>query len=247
MTLGAGNFQNWLNRGLALLYPEVCQLCQAEPATPREGFVGRQCWSQVRFIRPPFCQRCGLPFAGDLTTAFVCTNCQEMKLHFTSARSAVVAKTVVLEAIHRFKYSRALWFENFLAGLLVREAAPALRGQGWDWLVPVPLHPLKQREREFNQSALLARHLSRAASVPCGEAILRRAKPTATQTHLKRDARAENMRSAFVVRSGVRLAGRRIVLLDDVFTTGATTNDCARALRAAGADEVCVWTVARGI
>jgi len=247
MTPAAGKFQNWLNSSLALLYPEVCQLCKAEPATPREGYVGGQCWSQVRFIRPPFCQRCGLPFAGDLTTPFVCANCQELKLHFTSARSAVVAKTVVLEAIHRFKYSRALWFENFLAGLLVREAAPALRGQGWDLLVPVPLHPLKEREREFNQSALLARHLSRAAKIPCEERILRRAKPTATQTHLKRDARAANMRSAFAARPGARLAGRRIVLLDDVFTTGATTNDCARALREAGADEVCVWTVARGI
>ena len=247
MTLAAGKFPSWLNRGLALLYPEVCQLCKAEPATPREGFVGSQCWSQVRFIRPPFCQRCGLPFAGEITTEFVCTNCQELRLHFTSARSAAVAKTVVREAIHQFKYSRALWFENFLAGLLVREAAPALRGQGWDFLVPVPLHPLKEREREFNQSALLARHLSRAASIPCAEGILRRTKPTSTQTHLKRDARAANMRSAFAVHPGARLAGRRLVLLDDVFTTGATTNDCARALREAGADEVCVWTVARGI
>ena len=237
----------WLNRGLALLYPEVCQLCQDEPATPREGFVGRQCWSQVRFIRPPFCQRCGLPFEGEITTGFVCTNCQELKLHFTSARSAVVAKTVVLEAIHRFKYSRALWFENFLADLLVREAAPVLRGQGWNAIVPVPLHPLKEREREFNQSALLARQLSRAVGIPCSEGILRRIKPTATQTHLNRVARAENLKSAFALAPGTRLTGQRMVLLDDVFTTGATTNDCARALRAAGAEEVCVWTVARGI
>jgi ComF family protein len=247
MTPAAGKFQSWLNASLALLYPEVCQLCRAEPATPREGFVGGKCWSQVRFIRPPFCQRCGLPFAGDLTTPFVCTNCHELKLYFSSARSAVVARSVVLEAIHRFKYSRALWFENFLAGLLVREAAPALHGQRWDLLAPVPLHPLKEREREFNQSALLGRQLGRAANLPCDEKILRRAKPTVTQTHLNRQARAANMTSAFAVRAGARLAGRRVVLVDDVFTTGATTNDCARALRDAGADEVCVWTVARGI
>ena len=244
---GTGRIQRWLNTGLALLYPEVCQLCKAEPATPREGFVGGQCWSQVRFIRPPFCERCGLPFEGDITHSFICTNCHELKLYFTSARSAVVARTVVLEVIHRFKYSRALWFENFLAGLLLREAAPALRGQRWDLLVPVPLHPLKEREREFNQSALLARHLSRATDIACDEKILRRTKPTATQTHLSRHERAANMKSAFTVRSGARLAGRRVVLVDDVLTTGATTNDCARALRDAGADEVCVWTVARGL
>lgn len=247
MAAVANKVQSWLNAGLALLYPEVCQLCKAEPATPREGFVGSQCWSQVRFIRPPFCERCGLPFEGEITHSFVCSNCHELKLHFTSARSAVVARTVVLDVIHRFKYSRALWFENFLAGLLVREAAPALRAQRWDLLVPVPLHPLKEREREFNQSALLARHLSQAAKIPCDEKILRRTKPTATQTHLSRGDRAANMKNAFAVHAGARLAGRRIVLVDDVFTTGATTNDCARALREAGAEEVCVWTVARGL
>jgi competence protein ComFC len=242
-----GTVQNLCNAGLALLYPEICQLCKDEPASPREGFVGRKCWSQVCFIRPPFCARCGLPYEGDVTASFVCTNCHELKLYFSSARSAVVARTVVLEVIHQFKYSRALWFENFLADLLVREAVPVLRGQPWDCLLPVPLHSLKEREREFNQSALLARHLSRAANIPCNEKILWRIKPTATQTHLNRDRRAANMKNAFAVQSGAPLAGRRIVLVDDVFTTGATTNDCARALRDAGAAEVCVWTVARGL
>ena len=244
---GTNLFSRWLNRGLALLYPEVCQLCQAEPATPREGFVGSQCWSQAHFIRPPFCDRCGLPFSGEITTSFVCTNCNELEFFFTSARSAVVAKTVVLEAIHRFKYSRALWFEPFLADLLIREAAPGLSQQPWDGLLPVPLHPLKEREREFNQSALLARRLSRATRIPCLEKILHRERDTATQPHLNRHQRAANMHSAFAVRPGTSLAGRRLVLVDDVFTTGATTNACARALRAAGAAEVCVWTVARGL
>lgn len=247
MTPAATQAQSWLNKGLALLYPEVCQVCKAEPATPCDGFVGRKCRGQVRYIRPPFCDRCGLPFEGAIDSAFVCANCQDLTFHFTCARSAVVAKGMVLEVIHRFKYSRALWFENFLADLLVREAAPVLRQEPWDMLVPVPLHPLKEREREFNQSARLARHLSRATNIPCEEGILRRAKPTGTQTHLNREQRAANMKSAFAVRPGASLADSRIVLVDDVLTTGATTNDCARALRHAGAAEVCVWTVARGL
>src|ERR1017187_6171105 len=193
MTSSAGNLQSWFSAGLALLYPEVCQLCKAEPATARDGFVGGKCWSHVRFIRPPFCDRCGLPFSGDLTTTFECTNCRELKLHFSSARSAVVAKSVVLEVIHRFKYSRALWFENFLADLLLRAAAPALRTQRWDFIAPVPLHPLKEREREFNQAALLARHLSRATAIPLSENLLRRVNPTATQTLLTREQRAANI------------------------------------------------------
>jgi ComF family protein len=236
-----------LTDGLNLLYPPVCQLCHGHRAGAREGFVCAKCWSHVRFIRAPFCERCGLPFTGDLTTSFVCTNCNNLKLHFTSARSAVVAKTVVLEAIHRFKYSRALWFENFLAGLLVREAAPVLARGTWHHIVPVPLHPVKRREREFNQAALLAAPLARATKIPLDEKLLRRVNPTATQTLLTREERAANMKSAFAVRKGTRLAGRRIVLVDDVFTTGATTNACAQALQAAGAAEVCVWTVARGL
>ena len=237
-----------LTESLNLLYPPVCQLCHEHRAAAADGFVCGKCWSHVRFIRPPFCERCGLPFEGDLTTTFVCTNCNDLDLHFTSARSAVVARTVVLEAIHRFKYSRHLWFENFLAGLLVREAAPVLVADGkWDAIVPVPLHPVKLREREFNQAALLAAHLARAAKIPLNDKILRRVHSTATQTLLTRDERAANMKNAFVVRQGVRLAGKRIVLVDDVFTTGATTNACARALQVAGAAEVCVWTVARGL
>ena len=247
MTPAAAKFQSWLDAGLALLYPEVCQLCQTQRATARDGFVCGKCWSRVRFIRPPFCERCGLPFEGSLTTSFLCTNCHELTLHFTSARSAVVARTVALEAIHRFKYSRAFWFEKFLAGLLVREAAPALRGQPWDFIVPVPLHPVKLRERTFNQAVLLARPLARATRIPLNERILRRINPTATQTLLTREQRAANMQNAFAVRPGQPLKDRRIVLVDDVFTTGATTNACAQALREAGATDVCVWTVARGL
>ena len=236
-----------LRESLNLLYPPVCQLCHDHRAEAREGFVCAKCWSHVRFIRAPFCERCGLPFPGDITTQFECTNCHELELHFSSARSAVVAKSVVLEAIHRFKYSRALWFENFLADLLVREAAPVLRGQSWQFIVPVPLHSLKQREREFNQADILARHLSAATTIPLNPRLIRRVASTKTQTRLTKQQRAENMRGAFAVCHGLKLSGEKIILVDDVFTTGATTSACALALQTAGAGEVCVWTVARGL
>ena len=245
--MAARELQAWLGATLRLIYPEICQLCHNERASAHEGLVCSQCRSRIRFIRPPFCERCGLPFEGDLTAAFTCTNCRGLKLHFSSARSAAVAKTVVLEAIHQFKYGRALWFEPFLSDLLVRAAAPALPSERWDIIVPVPLHPLKLREREFNQAAVLAAHLSRVTQIPLAEDILHRIHATATQTLLSREKRAANMKNAFAVRRGRTLAGKKIVLVDDVFTTGATTNTCAQALRMAGADEVCVWTVARGL
>jgi ComF family protein len=239
--------QEWFGATLAFVYPEVCQICDQERAAPAEGFVCARCRDQVKFIRPPFCERCGLPYEGDITTKFECTNCREMELDFRSARAAAAAGGPVLEAIHRYKYQRALWFEPFLAGLLVSEAGPELRREPWDWIVPVPLHPAKEREREFNQAERLAVRLGAAIGIPVKKDLLRRITPTRTQTLLTRDQRAANMRNAFALRPGQKLAGRRIVLVDDVFTTGATTSACARALRKAGAGDICVWTVARGI
>jgi ComF family protein len=240
-------FNRWANIVLAFFYPEVCQFCGAERATAAGGFVGPRCRGQVRFIQPPFCHRCGLPYEGDLTTPFECANCREMDLHFSSARSAAAARGTVLEAIHRYKYQRALWLEPFLAELLIQQAAPELRREQWDWIVPVPLHSTKQREREFNQAERLAARLGAATNIPLHTRLLERIAPTRTQTLLTRQERAANVRNAFVLRDRRRLRGKRIVLLDDVFTTGATTSACARVLRAAGAVEVCVWTVARGV
>ncbi len=242
-----GHRLRWLGGGLSFFYPEACQLCGSQRATPAEGYVCASCWQRVRFITPPFCERCGLPFSGDLTTPFECANCREMDLHFSSARSAVVAKGPVLEVIHRYKYQRALWFEPFLADLLVRQAGSELARAHWDLLVPVPLHPAKQREREFNQAERLAARLSAATGIPLNKRLVRRVQPTRTQTLLSRPERAANVRRAFAMRPGARLHGERVVLVDDVFTTGATTSACARALRSAGAAEVCVWTVARGL
>ena len=113
--------------------------------------------------------------------------------------------------------------------------------------MPVPLHPLKQRERGFNQAARLAATLGARVKIPVKDGFLRGRRPTRTQTLLTRSARADNVRRAFAVRPGVKLRGERIVLVDDVFTTGATTSACAATLRAAGAGAVCVWTVARGL
>ena len=243
----ADSVKGWLNAGVGLVYPEVCQVCGAARATAVEGYVCGGCRAKVRFIREPFCERCGRPFEGDITQRFECANCREMEWHFEWARSAVVARDPVLEVIHRYKYQRALWFEPFLAELLIRAAGSFLSGQSGMMIVPVPLHPTKEREREFNQAERLAHRLGAATGVAVSRRLLRRVVPTRSQTQLSRQERLANVRNAFAMRDGQRLNGERIVLVDDVFTTGATTSACARVLRAAGAGEVWVWTVARGI
>lgn len=247
MHVPVAKLKTWLDSAFALIYPTVCQLCGEHRATPREGLVCSRCWSKVRFIKPPFCERCGLPYEGEITTSFECTNCRGLEFHFRSARSAVTAGGVILEAIHRYKYQQAMWFEPFLADVFLREAVPALRGQNWNLIVPVPLHPTKRREREFNQAERMAGHLSEATGIRLNKNLLRRVVPTRTQTLLTRQQRAANVRGAFASRHGRRLAGERVILVDDVFTTGATTDACARVLKTSGAGDVCVWTVARGL
>ena len=248
MLAGFGkSVKSWLDAGLGFFYPDICQLCYSESSTMSEGYVGKRCREGVRFIRRPFCDCCGLPYEGEITTRFECANCREMELHFQSARAAVAANALVLEVIRRYKYQRALWFEPFLADLLVRAAEPVLAKGKWDMIIPVPLHPLKKREREFNQAERLAARLSAAMNLSANTSLLRRVEPTRTQTLLSRRERAANVRTAFAVRNGCRLNGERIVVLDDVLTTGATTSACALALQRAGAGDICVWTVARGL
>src|SRR3954454_24852752 len=175
------SFKKIANTAIGFIYPNVCQLCGAQRATVTEGFVCSRCWQGVRFIKPPFCKRCGLPFNGAITNEFECTNCREMKLHFRSARSAVTLKGIVSDVLHRYKYKRALWFEPFLVDLLIREALPELREEKWDAIVPVPLHPAKKRQREFNQAERLATFLSAAAAIPMDTTLLKRVSWTETQ------------------------------------------------------------------
>lgn len=239
--------KGWIDAILAFLYPENCQICQNRRAKPGEGYVCSECRRQIAWIEPPFCTRCGLPYEGEITTSFTCANCRDIPFYFKYARSAVVAQGIALDIIHRFKYRRALWFEPLLAGLLVHQAQPALKDGPWHRIIPVPLHSTKLREREFNQAELLAAALSAATGIPLEQHAITRVKATRTQTELSREERRENIRDAFAPAMDSDLSGQRIVLIDDVFTTGATTNACARVLARMGAAEICVWTLARGL
>lgn len=239
--------KSWLEAGWGFFYPPICQICCASRATAGDGYVCEGCWRNVRFVQPPFCERCGLPYDGSIHISFQCGNCKEIKLYFRAARAAVIANAFLLDVIHRYKYHRARWFEPFLTDLFIRQAAPALTAAEWDLLVPVPLHSVRARTREFNQSERLARRLSRAIDIPMNARLLRRHQPTDTQTLLNRRQRTANVRHAFAFTGRASVKGARIVLVDDVLTTGATTSECARVLRQSGAREVLVWTLARGL
>jgi competence protein ComFC len=179
--------------------------------------------------------------------SFVCGYCHDLRFYFSRTVCACRAEGVVRECILRFKYNRELYFGPHLADWLVSAARRWIDWNEIDGIVPVPLHPRKRRHREFNQAEYLADALSRAFAVPSVKRAVRRVKDTPTQTKLDAEARARNLRGAFAVRDPAAIQGKRLVLVDDVFTTGATLNGCAKVLRFAGAREVVALIVARGV
>jgi ComF family protein len=231
---------------LDLLFPRACVGCGRPPGTE---FL-HLCWdcvSGLAYIRGCFCRVCGDPAEGLVGDDWVCATCAETPPAFNLARSAARYRGVLREAVMMFKYDRAVWLAQDLALLLAGLARGAwLEGVVLDGVLAVPLHPRKERIRTYNQSGLLAAGLARALGKPLLGGSLVRTRDQGTQTHLTARDRTANVRGAFGVRKPDRVVGRRLLLVDDVMTTGATANACARALKNAGASAVYVATVARG-
>jgi competence protein ComFC len=234
---------------LRMVFPHVCEICGEREAGPAQSFICGHCRNHPRAIKrvlPPICKICGLWYEGAITNEFECRNCFALELDFTSARAAVQYAGLTKEVIHRFKYGRNEWFEPFLAELLIEAAVPELRMEPADLIVPIPLHPRKRRGRGFNQAERFAARLSAATGLPFDAKLMERVRDTNSQAGLDRDDRIENVKGAFKYIGSTRLKGQRIVLIDDVLTTGMTASSCAKELQKNGAGELRVWTVARG-
>jgi ComF family protein len=239
--------RSWTNRIIDLVYPRNCRFCLGPLQETEPGVICTGCLGTAKVIEPPFCQRCALPFAGKMTEEFVCGYCKDLKFHFSRAVAGCRAEGIVRDSIHRFKYNREMYYEPHLTSWLVAAAQRWIDWSKVDTIVPVPLHPRKQRSREFNQAELLARALAKQVGVPAVCKQLRRVKETVTQTALDAKARRDNLKDAFAIKEGASFQGRRVVLVDDVFTTGATLDSCARILRVNGAEDVIALAVARGV
>jgi competence protein ComFC len=195
-------------------------------------------------IVPPFCGQCGYPYEHVPDTPFVCSNCADRRWHFAWARAGYLTEGQVHEAVVGFKYNEQFFRLAQLAGWLVETFDRHAAGEKWDALVPVPLYHRRLRTRGFNQARELAQDLGRARGIPVRD-CLRRDRETPSQTSLERGARWQNMQGAFAFKGRFDVTGQNLLLIDDVFTTGATTNACARALVEAGAGRLAVLTVSR--
>lgn len=198
----------------------------------------------VRRIIRPFCERCGEAFDGAIAISFECTNCGRRKWSLAWARATYRSEGIVREAIHRMKYEGEYSLLHPVSEWLIEGYDAHASLVLWDALVPVPLHPLRLRERGFNQAKELASRLGKKRTVPVWD-CLRRLQHKASQAQLTRTARLRNLRQTFDLKKPFDVTGRALLIIDDVLTTGATADHCARVLRHYGAAYVACLTVAR--
>jgi ComF family protein len=226
---------------LAVVFPSACPACGAPVETLGGGPLCEGCW-QALPRHPELVCGCGLPLVAGLSA---CPRCRRGRQVFAAGCSLGPYEGTLRVAIHELKFSgRRRAAARLAAALLESETARRLVATS-DVLVAVPLHPRRLRERGFNQAALIAQELARRGGRPCCPDALVRRLDTAPQAGLSAQARRLNVREAFAVRRRPAVAGKTVTLVDDVVTTGATAQACGRALRAAGAREVRLVSVAR--
>ncbi len=239
-------WQGSLSRALDVVFPRSCLGCD-EPISSGEGWdsLCPRCVRRLDWIHPPYCETCGHPFSG-IGTGQACSHCELLEPVYASGRCCLLHRDLGAEIVRELKYRDARYL-----GADMRRIARQVYGLA-DFVrdavfVPVPLHPARERERGFNQSTWLAGEWARVLPVRGVEALLIRARWTGTQTRLDRSHRGENVRGAFALCPGAEVsADLTYVLVDDVFTTGSTLNECCRTLLRAGAGQLKVLTLAHG-
>ncbi|MCJ8328963.1 MAG: ComF family protein [Lentisphaeria bacterium] len=222
---------------LKRIYPELCPICKK---SEQKKSACDSCIKKLEFLPRPVCEKCG-GFLDNRSS--ICLDCQSQARAWDSAYSIFIFEGTARESIMRFKYSGDMTMIPYFAECaykeLTRKEQPRI-----DMVVPVPLHWMKLILRGFNQAEVIATELSRHLNCDTAN-VLKRRRWTKSQSTLSRTKRRENLKQVFHAKKGIDLSNKHILLVDDVFTTGATLNSCTRVLKRAGAEKVHILTLAR--
>ena len=230
-----------------VMFPPQCLGCDEIFHPHSRQVFCPSCEEKIKFITGDICPVCGTTFFDSPAKSHLCGNCMENKTYFSFARAAVGYETIILNAIHQFKYGNNISVGALLASFMANFSFPDVDFTNYSLIIPVPLHIKRLRQRGFNQSLILARALARKWQIPVNFSLLKRHKFTETQTGMNKTERKQNINGAFEVSDKGKIADKNIILVDDVYTTGATVNECAKELSKAKAKKVVVLTLARVI
>jgi ComF family protein len=229
-----------------IVYPKVCLACRKKlsPACI-DNLVCLECWNKIKRNIPPFCSCCGRGLDKAEAIESTCSLCRKKKLYFDAAFSPCAYTGIIKELIHEFKYKN----KDYLGLTLSRPMIEFMKEYNLpineiDFIIPVPLHKTRLREREFNQSEVLSLHIAKEFKKDVLNDVLARNRYTKTQTDLEINERMSNVEGSFSVVNNQCIKGRNFLLIDDMFTTGATSSEAALTLKRAGANKVFVLTLA---
>lgn len=230
----------------ALCFPPLCVTCgKLLLKEPRDSPFCGNCFRLINLTTEPLCTRCGVPFDGAGESNHLCGDCITHPPAYALARTIGSFSGPLLKAIHLFKYRKHLPAGELLGAMMARWTYDSLSIADYDRIIPVPLHPARLKERGFNQSLVLAQKIARQFAIPVDVSRLKKLSPGHPQVGLGRDQRRKNVRGTFTVTGETGLEGLKVLLVDDVYTTGSTARECARVLVESGVREVAVLALAR--
>ena len=225
---------------IVFLYPAKCRVCDGFLGVTSMPYICADCWQDMQFLEPPWCDICGIPDVNGL-----CDTCAISPPRYGKLRSIAFYHTTLQQAIHLFKFEKKRGFAQHLIQLINAHVPSDCDIAEYDFVLPIPIHKKRLRERGFNQATLLADGIAKAEDIPVLVDTLVRKRHTVAQSSLDSAARQQNIVGAFEVRSPDVIRGKRLLVIDDVFTTGATIREAVSELWTADPAEIDVLTLAR--
>ena len=229
-----------IETAITFLYPAQCRVCEKLLSLDSAPFICYACWTDIEYIEPPWCEFCGIP-----NTEKICEVCATRPPRFGKLRTIAAYETSIQEAIHLFKFEKRISLCKPLSKLIVDYMPDDMNFDDYDYIVPVPIHKRRLRERGFNQSTLLAKSIEKTVRLRVLENVIIKQKNTAPQSSFDREARQTNIKGAFKIHNADIIRDKHILLFDDVYTTGATIREVVNVLWNADPLEIDVLTLTR--
>lgn len=240
MRLPLDTLQQTFNTAINFLYPTQCRICENQIGLSTVPFLCHICWDKIDFINPPFCDICGTPNIDG-----TCVECETNPPRYGKLRTIALYEGTLQQAIHLFKFEKRKNLAKYLIQLIIDNTSWDFNITEYDYIIPIPIHKIRLNERGFNQSIILSKGIAENYHVDVRTDLLIRRRNTSAQSSLDREKRKSNIIGAFGLVNREQLQGKKLLVFDDVFTTGATVQEAVNVLWEADPTEIDVLTLAR--